>query len=508
MNTPVEHQAQPIRSIVIVGGGTAGWMSAAALARALGRTVSITLIESEQIGTIGVGEATIPQVRLINRYLGLDEDEFIAATRGSFKLGIRFDGWTRPGHSYIHAFGEIGRARDIVPFHHYWLRARAEGIGQELWAYSLNAEAAAQQRFARVEPGQSSVASGINYAFHFDASLYARFLRRHAEAGGVRRIEGRVVDIGLDGENGQVRSVRLDNDRTVQGQLFIDCSGFRGLLIEHALQTGYEDWTHWLPCDRAVAVPSQRLDPLAPFTRAIARKAGWQWRIPLQHRTGNGHVYCSRYISDDEATATLLANLDGEASGEPRLLRFTTGHRRRFWNRNVVAIGLAAGFMEPLESTSIHLIQSGISRLLSLFPDAGFAPRLIDEYNRQTRFEFERIRDFLILHYQANGRVGEPFWEERLAMDLPDSLADRIALFQATGRILREADELFTEQSWLQLFIGQAIVPNAWHPMADGLSSSELTAFLGQQRKAVRRSAAQLPDHARFLAGIATATHH
>jgi len=498
----------PLQHIVIVGGGTAGWMTAAALADALGQGCEVVLVESEQIGIVGVGEATIPPIKLFNQRLGLDEGEFLRETGGTFKLGIEFVDWTRRGHRYFHPFGTFGAEFDVVALHHWWLKARRHGEADELGAYSMAWAAARRGRFDRPLADRRRVQSTFDYAYHFDAQRYGQYLRGKAEARGARRVEGRVVDVALDGERGRVESVRLEDGRVIEGDLFIDCSGFRGLLIEQALQTGYEDWTHWLPCDRAVAVPSQRLDPLAPFTRAIARKAGWQWRIPLQHRTGNGHVYCSRYISDDEATATLLANLDGEASGEPRLLRFTTGHRRRFWNRNVVAIGLAAGFMEPLESTSIHLIQSGISRLLSLFPDAGFAPRLIDEYNRQTRFEFERIRDFLILHYQANGRVGEPFWEERLAMDLPDSLADRIALFQATGRILREADELFTEQSWLQLFIGQAIVPNAWHPMADGLSSSELTAFLGQQRKAVRRSAAQLPDHARFLAGIATATHH
>ena len=473
-------------------------MAAATLSRAFGSRMRITLIESEQIGTVGVGEATIPQIRLINQYLGLDENEFLAATQGSFKLGIQFEGWTRPGHRYIHAFGEIGRALDIVPFHHYWLRGRAHA-GPDLWDWSLNAEAAARNVFARVEPGQSDVASGMNHAFHFDASLYAAFLRRHAEAAGVQRAEGRVEDIQLDHETGHVRRLRLEDGREIHGDLFIDCSGFRSLLLGHALNNDYVDWTHWLPCDRAMALPTTRTTPLAPYTRAIARKAGWQWRIPLQHRTGNGLVYCSRYMSDDQAASLLLENVEGEVLGDPRPLRFTTGHRARFWDRNCVALGLAAGFMEPLESTSIHLIQSGISRLLTLFPDAAFAPPLIDEYNRQTRLEFERIRDFLILHYHANGRVAEPFWEERLMTRVPDSLSHRMQLFRASGRVVREADELFTEQSWLQVLLGQGIDPTAWHPAADRLSDADLAAFLGQTRKAVKRVAARLPDHAEFL---------
>jgi len=488
-----------ISNIVIVGGGTAGWMAAAVLSRAFGQSMNVTLIESEQIGTVGVGEATIPQIRLINRYLGLDENEFIAATQGSFKLGIRFDGWTRFDHSYIHAFGEIGRGYDILPFHQYWLRAREEGFGRDLWSYSLNAEAAADNRFARINPGETAVPSGINYAFHFDASLYAAHLRKYAEARGVERIEARVADIRLDGESGNIAQLALDEGRTSAGDLFIDCSGFRGLLIEHALKTGYTDWTHWLPCDRAAAVPTARTEPIVPYTRAIARKAGWQWRIPLQHRTGNGHVYCSRYISDDEAVATLLDNLDGEPQAEPRLLRFVTGRRNRFWHRNCVAIGLSAGFMEPLESTSIHLIQSGISRLLTLFPDTGFDPALADEYNRRTVEEYERIRDFLILHYHANGRVGEPFWEERLAMEIPESLRRKMQLFHRTGQIVRESDELFTEQSWLQVLVGQGIVPQSHHAVARAMNAGQLTEFMSQARRAVKRTVRDMPMHGEFL---------
>jgi len=488
-----------IHNIVIVGGGTAGWMTAAVLGRAFGNAMHITLIESEQVGTVGVGEATIPQIRLINRYLGLDEDDFLAATQGSFKLGIRFDGWTRFDHSYIHAFGEIGRGHDILPFHQYWLRAREEGFGRDLWSYSLNAEAAGEGRFARINPGETEVPGGINYAFHFDASLYAAYLRKYAETRGVVRAEGKLVDIQLDGENGNISQVRLDDERMIAGELFIDCSGFRGLLIEHALKTGYTDWTHWLPCDRAAAVPTARTEPIVAYTRAIARKAGWQWRIPLQHRTGNGHVYCSRYISDDEAVAMLMNNLESEPRDEPRLLRFVTGRRNRFWNRNCVAIGLSAGFMEPLESTSIHLIQSGISRLLTLFPDAGFDPALADEYNRQTTQEYERIRDFLVLHYHANGRVGEPFWEERLAVDIPESLQRKMQLFRKTGQIVREADELFTEQSWLQVLMGQHIEPQSYHAIAGAMNTSQLTEFMSQARRAVKRTVREMPMHGEFL---------
>ena len=495
-----------IRNIVIVGGGTAGWMTAALLSRTFGNAMHITLVESEQIGTVGVGEATIPQIRLINRYLGLDENEFLAATQGSFKLGIRFDGWTRPGHSYIHAFGEIGRGLDILPFHQLWLRARREGMDRPLWDFSINAEAAANNVFGRMEPGHGSIPSGINYAFHFDASLYAAFLRKYAEQRGVRRIEGKVNDIQLDGENGHVRQLQLESGQLVPGQLFIDCSGFRGLLTEHALKTGYEDWTHWLPCDRAAAVPCKRTEPLQPFTRAIARKAGWQWRIPLQHRTGNGYVYCSRFISDDEAVATLLENLDGEVAGEPRLLRFTTGHRKRFFNRNVLAIGLAAGFMEPLESTSIHLIQTAINRLLALFPERGAMKLSAAEFNRLTATEYERVRDFLILHYHANARDDSDFWRACAAMEIPDDLQYKIDHFRAFARIVAAPLELFQNPSWLAVLMGQTGEPGGYDPMVDQRPQVDAPRYLKNLRRVTEEAAEAMPTHRDFLARIGALT--
>jgi tryptophan 7-halogenase len=486
-------------NIVVVGGGTAGWMAAAALARFLGRTAAIRLIESDEIGTVGVGEATIPQIRLFNDGLGIDEDEFVRATAGTFKLGIEFDGWLRPGHRYIHAFGAVGRPLGLIPFHHYWLRHRAEGGGDDLWAHSASAEAARRNRFARPDDKPGRLPSGVNYAFHFDASLYAAHLRRWAEGRGVRRVEGRIQDVALRGEDGFVEAVTLGSGERVAGDIFIDCSGFRGLLIEQALETGYENWSHWLPCDRALAVPCASVSPLTPYTRSTAREAGWQWRIPLQHRTGNGHVYCSDFISDDAAAATLLAHLDGEALADPRPLRFITGKRRKAWNRNVVALGLAAGFMEPLESTSIHLVQSGIARLLQLFPRERVTEVEAAEFNRQTDVEWRSIRDFLILHYHANEREG-PFWAACRERSIPDTLAHKIALFEESARIFRVEEELFTEPGWLQVMLGQGITPASYHPLADQLSPEQLAEFIELSRRHVAQVASTMPAHEDFIA--------
>jgi len=491
---------QPIRNVLIVGGGTAGWMAAAVLSRAFGPTLDIMLVESEQIGIVGVGEATIPQIRLLNQYLGIDENEFLEQTQASFKLGIQFNGWHRPDSSYLHAFGEIGRGLGSVPFHHIWLRAASDGHNKQLWDYSLNSIAASQNRFARLGPADVDPLAGIHHAFHFDASLYAAYLRRLSQAQGVSRVEGRVTDVRLDSDSGHIRHVCLDDDRRLEADLFIDCSGFRGLLIEQALASGYEDWTELLPCDRALAVPSEAGPVMRPFTEATATRAGWQWRIPLQHRVGNGHVYCSRFVSDDEAASILLKNLDGKALDEPRQLRFFTGRRKHFWHRNCVALGLASGFMEPLESTSIHLIQTGISRLLSLFPDRHFDPALSDEYNRQTDFEYERIRDFLILHYHANGRVGEPFWDERRAMSIPERLDQRMKLFAHNGVVSRDADELFTEGSWLQVLLAQCGRPARVHPLAGALGPDQVREVLSVLHATVQRVVASMPDHAAFIA--------
>ncbi|WP_374763487.1 tryptophan halogenase family protein [Yunchengibacter salinarum] len=491
---------EPVERVVIVGGGTAGWMAAAVLARAFSGRLTITLVESDAIGTVGVGEATIPQIRLLNQYLGIDEDDFIRATGATFKLGIEFVGWARRGDRYHHAFGDVGLPLGGAPFQHAWARARAEGLADDLWAYSLNAQAADQNRFQRMDTTPDGRLQGLRHAFHFDAGLYGQALRRYGEAKGVTRLEGRITQAPLDGETGHVQSVVLDDGRTVPGDLFIDCSGFRGLLIEGALKTGYEDWRHWLPCDRAIAVPSEG-GPMRPFTQSIAHEAGWQWRIPLQHRTGNGHVFCSDHISSDEATARLLDGLEGAPLAEPAELRFTTGMRRQVWRRNVVALGLASGFMEPLESTSIHLVQSGISRLVQMFPGKAMPARLRDLYNRETRFEFEAIRDFLILHYHANEKA-EPFWRACAAMDVPDTLLEKIDIFRQTGQIHRRGEELFTDVGWLQVLVGQHILPKAWSPLVDAVDSARLKTFLDRIRQTVTATVDRLPDHAETVSRI------
>jgi len=493
-------QQQNLNTVVIVGGGTAGWMTAAALAKVTNGRVTIELVESEEIGTVGVGESTIPMIRNFNQLLGIDENEFMRETQATFKLGIEFCDWGVIGARYLHAFGQIGHRSSILPFHHYWLRMHQAGRAPDLWAYSINGAAARASRFMRADAslGHSPLAE-IVHSFHIDAGLYARYLRRYAEKLGVQRTEGRVLDAQLH-ENGHVRSVRLASGAQVDGDLFIDCSGFRGLLIEQTLKTGYEHWNHWLPCDRAVVVPSALAKELPPFTRATARPAGWQWRIGLQHRTGNGHVYSSQAMSDDEAAALLMRNLDGEALAEPRVLRFESGRRRKVWNRNVVAIGLSSGFMEPLESTSIHLVQSAIARLIQFFPDQGFNPADIAEFNRQSDFETERIRDFLILHYQATTRCDSAFWDHVRTMAVPQTLQDKLDLWRASGRIVRHGDELFSEVGWLQVLHGQGLKPHGHHPLAEALSEGEINDYLDDTRSVIQRCVAQMPSHADYIA--------
>lgn len=485
------------RRILVVGGGTAGWMAAAALSRFLEHGWTIALVESDAIGTVGVGEATIPQIRLFNAALGLDEDAFLRATCGSFKLGIEFRGWGAPGDRYCHGFGAVGRDLGLVPFHHYWLRGRALGVAGPLSDYCLNVVAAWADRFDRQTGEGHPARPPIPYAFHFDAALYAAHLRRFAQARGVARHEGRISEVQLDGETGAIAAVHLEDGRALEADLFLDCSGFRGLLMS-ALSVGYRDWSHWLPCDRALAVPSTRTEPVPPYTRATARRAGWQWRIPLQHRTGNGMVYCSAEMEDGEAAETLLAHLDGAPLADPKPLRFTTGRREVFWKANCMALGLASGFLEPLESTSIHLVQTAIERVLAFLPAGAPDPRAIAEYNRQTAWEMERIRDFLILHYHANRRP-EPFWRACAAMQVPDSLAARIALFREAGRIFRDGNELFTEAGWVQVLLGQGIIPDAWHPLAEQLPAADLADFLALLARLNRERAAAMPDHADFL---------
>ncbi len=498
--------ARLLQNIVIAGGGTAGWMTAAALSKVLRGKVAITLVESEDIGTVGVGEATIPMIKLYNRVLELDEDEFIRETQGSFKLGIEFVNWGRLGSRYMHAFGHFGQDLWTVPFHQYWLKMHQAGRVPDIGEYAITRVAAYANRFMRPPQDiQNSPLNDITYAFHFDAGLYARYLRRHAEGRGVTRVEGKIAEVSLRPLDGHVQALVLEGGQRIEGDLFIDCTGFRGLLIEQTLGTGFEDWTHWLPCDRAVAVPSAPAAVLTPYTRSTAHRAGWQWRIPLQHRTGNGHVFCSRHTSEDEATATLLQHLDGEPLTEPRTLRFTTGMRRLGWNRNVVAIGLSSGFLEPLESTSIHLIQTAIARLIDFFPaslpgtGAGFSAVDVDEYNRQFRFEFESIRDFIILHYHLNQRTDSAFWTACREMAVPPRLQAKLKLFASHGRIVRENNELFSEVAWLQVMHGQHLQPQSYHPLVDSLDGPEIEAYLAGIHDLIKRCADVMPGHADFI---------
>ncbi|MBL8331708.1 MAG: tryptophan 7-halogenase, partial [Rubrivivax sp.] len=485
-----------IARVVIVGGGTAGWMTAAALAKVLRGGIAITLVESDEIGTIGVGEATIPMIQVYNRVLGIDEAEFVRATQGTFKLGIEFVNWGRLGDRYTHGFGRFGQDLWTVPFHHHWLRMRAAGRAAPLEQYSITRMAAKAGRFmpARTDIPNSPL-NDIAYAYHFDASLYARYLRRRAEADGVQRIEGRIAQVRQREGDGHVSAVVLASGQAVEGDLFIDCSGFRGLLIEETLHTGYEDWTHWLPCDRALAVPCENARPLTPYTRSTAHRAGWQWRIPLQHRTGNGHVYCSAHVSDDEAAATLLAHLDGKPLADPRPIRFTTGMRRQAWNRNVVAIGLSSGFLEPLESTSIHLIQQGIQHLIEFFPDREFRQADVDEFNRHNRFHFERIRDFIIAHYHLNQRTDSDFWRACATMSVPDSLRERLDLWRTHGRLFRFNNELFAEVGWLQVLEGQNLLPERWHPLVDLHAEDSLHGYLEGVRDVIAKCVNVMPTH-------------
>jgi tryptophan 7-halogenase len=492
-------------TFLIAGGGTAGWMTAAALSQFLETGYRIILVESEEIGTVGVGEATIPQINLFNQALGIDEAAFLKATQGTYKLGIEFADWKQLGHRYMHAFGPTGRDAGLVSFHHYWLRAQKQGLAKEFGQYALNNRAAYAGKMQKGPARTSRALPDMPYAFHFDAGLYAAFLRRYAEARGVTRIEGKIASTALHGDSGNIAAVTLDSGARLEADFFIDCSGFRGLLIEQALQSGYDDWSHWLPCDRAVAVPCENGGGLTPYTRSTARSAGWQWRIPLQHRIGNGYVYCSSHTSDDEAAAFLLGHLDGVPLADPRPLKFVTGKRKQIWKKNCVAIGLASGFMEPLESTSIHLIQSAISRLLKLLPGKGRTDINAAEFNRQSDYEYERIRDFLILHYKLTERTDTPFWQQCKSMDIPETLMSKIALFRADGHVFREHEELFTEAGWTQVMIGQGLMPHAWHPLAAQISEKDLGEFMTMIEGLMAREIAQMQAHAEFIASTCAA---
>lgn len=491
---------EAVQKLVIVGGGTAGWIAAASFAKLLGKNLDIELVESDSIGTVGVGEATIPQIIRLNGILGLDEREFVRETQGTFKLGIEFVDWGKLGSSYLHTFGEAGMAFANVGFLHHWLRAQKSGHDKDLWHYSLHRLAADQGKFAKLDRVGNTGLAGLAYAYHFDATSYAHYLRKYAEERGVVRSEGIVRSVSRDAETGDIEAITLEDGTEIVGQFFIDCTGFRSLLLGQELDVAYQDWSQWLPCNRAQAVPSERLETLAPYTRATAKAAGWQWRIPLQHRTGNGHVYCSDFMSDDEATEILLAGLDTKALADPRPIRFTTGRREQFWSHNCVAIGLSSGFLEPLESTSIHLIQSHVSRLIQLFPRSSSATAERAEYNRRCIAEFEQIRDFLILHYKQTERNDSEFWKYCQNMDIPDTLENKLDLFASSGRIGRDADDLFREASWLQVMLGQGVTPAAYDPMADTLSQAQLDEFLASLRKVIVRAVDQLPTQEQFIA--------
>jgi tryptophan halogenase len=489
-----------IRKIVIVGGGTAGWMTAAAFARSVvGGGYSIEVIESEEIGTVGVGEATIPSIVAFNHSLQVDEVAFIKATQATFKLGIEFVDWTRPGDSYIHPFGFFGVQMQGIYFHHFWLRHRAEGGRMSHEEFSSNTMAARAGRFAFAPPGERSPLPPTSHAYHFDAGLYAAFLRKFSEDLGVKRTEGRVVDVQQRADDGFIESVKLADGRVIAGDFFIDCSGFRGLLIEQTLHAGYEDWSEWLPCDRAMAVPCDRQAVSTAFTRSTAREAGWQWRIPLQHRTGNGYVYCSSFLSDDEAASQLLSRLDGTPRATPRPLRFVTGKRKEIWKKNCVAIGLSSGFLEPLESTSIHLILSTISRLLFMFPRDNVEQATVDRFNAQSHAELEEIRDLLVFHYTFNERRDSPFWQHCQQIRKPDSLQQRIELYEQNASIVPVGGEIFREPSWFSVFTGQGVTPRSYHPFADIPSREELARRLELMSSDVRKRVQGFPPHDEFI---------
>ncbi len=486
-------EPQAIRRVVIAGGGTAGWMAAAALSKTLGKLLDITLIESDEIGTVGVGEATIPTLLTFHNLLELNEQEVMAATQATFKLGISFEGWRNVGEDYIHSFGLTGTDHWTAGFQHFWLKGVERKLARDYGEYCLELKASQHQRFAHLPNG------GMNYAYHLDASLYAKFLRKFSERFGVKRIEGKIGEVNTDAATGHITSLKLDSGATIEGDLFIDCTGFRALLIGQTMGIEYEDWSHWLLCDSAIAVQTASVGPALPLTRSIAHPSGWQWRIPLQHRVGNGKVYSSRYIDDDAARATLMGNLAGEPLTTPRLIKFQPGQRRETWHGNCVSLGLSSGFLEPIESTSIHLIQRGIIRLLQLFPSAGICQSEVDEYNRQSRAEIEHIRDFIILHYHVTNRDDSAFWRYCREMEIPASLRHRIELFRETGRVFRIENELFAENSWIQCMLGQGIMPKQHHQTADLMGDAELLHFLEGIRTRIEQTVKQLPPHQAYV---------
>ena len=485
--------SEGIRKVVIAGGGTAGWMVAALLSKTMGKVLDISLIESDEIGTVGVGEATIPPLVRFNQLCQIDEKEFMAAVQATFKLGISFENWRDVNEDYFHSFGNTGTDHWSAGFQHIWLSGKRKGLAGGYGDYCLELRAAEENKFAHLPK------NGLNYAFHIDATLYAKFLRKISEECGTQRVEGKIVKVNTDSESGFITSLTLESGSEIEGDLFIDCTGFRGLLIEQTLHAGYEDWSHWLPCDSAVAVQTESTGPAMPYTRSIAREAGWQWRIPLQHRVGNGMVYCSRYISDEEARETLMANIEGEPLTEPRVIKFRPGQRLKQWSKNCVTMGLSSGFLEPLESTSIHLIQRSAIRLLRTFPQGRIVQADIDEYNKQSRFDIETIRDFIILHYCVTNRRDTPFWRYCSNMEIPETLAHRIRLFKETGRVFRIPNELFAENSWIQVMLGQGIEPEDYHPVVDVMDDEELGRFLQQIKSNIDVTLSQLPEHGAYV---------
>jgi tryptophan halogenase len=479
--------------IVIAGGGTAGWIVAAALSSQMGEILDITLVESQEIGTVGVGEATIPPMRTFHRLLGINEQEFMRATNATFKLGIQFENWKNIGEKYFHSFGVTGKQTLITDFIHFWLRGRELGIADEFGNYCLEYKAALEERFSINDQAK------INYAFHLDAGRYASFLRARAEARGVKRVEGKIVEVQQNPESGFIASIKMDSGQEIPGDLFLDCTGMRGLLIEQTLHTGFEEWGHWLPCDSAIAIQTESTAPAVPYTKSIAHHAGWRWQIPLQHRVGNGIVFSSSHLSDDEATNMLLSSMEGKVLTEPRVIKFKTGRRKKSWNKNCIAMGLASGFLEPLESTSIHMIMTAVTRLLQLFPHDEIRQSIVDEYNTQAESEYVRIRDFIILHYKATERDDSPFWRYCKDMEIPDDLKHRMALFKDFGRSNQVEGELFRLDSWTQVMLGQGIIPSSYHPIVELMSEKELQHFLSSVAAGVNKNIATLSTHQDFV---------
>lgn len=493
-----------IETITIVGGGTAGWMCAAALSRLIPHAgVKITLIESDEIGTIGVGEATIPSIKQFNKLLEIDENEFMKRTQATIKLGIEFNDWYELNESYFHPFGTFGFDAQAIKFHQLWLRLSRDpqtsnDVG-DLWKYNLCTQAAMRGRFVNASADSSSVLSTLKYAYHIDAGLYAKYLREYSENLGVVRVEGKITSVHQRESDGFIKSVKLEDGREIFGDLFIDCSGFRGLLIEQSLKTGFENWQDYLPCDRAIAIPSKNVSEPVPYTRSTADLAGWRWEIPLQHRVGNGLVYCSKFMSDEIALQRLQSSVSGEALAEPRFIKFTTGRRKKSWDKNCVAIGLSGGFIEPLESTSIHLIQSGISKLLAFFPDKSFSQNETDEYNDSMSNEYEAVRDFIILHYKAVDRSDTPFWRHCRDMEIPDTLRKKIDLFKSYGRIVRREADIFTDDSWLAVFMGQGVKPEGYDPLTNSLNFDDSFRYLIHIKNTISKAVEKIPSHSEFL---------